>query len=473
MSYSNWAIKSFDTGIIDKLDSNLIPESAASACENFVAPVAGRLRKRKGQENINETALDGPIRGLHPYYFGEMLTERQLIIAAGTKVYKHDVVDTFTPIKEELTDSVQPVMFETCVNYMVAFSGVDEPWKWNGTVESPLNNAPADGRYPVLHKEKIFVTLVTDPSCLVWSDSFQPEEWPEVNYWYIKQGDGDEITNITKFIGELIIFKRRSIHSLKGTDMENFRLDEMEERIGCVGPRASTRLGLQILFVSDEGICTFNGMSAINLSRERIPKLWSQVNLEHVHKAVAGNWNNLAWFAVPIAPSTENNVVIVYNPFGEGSFWLYSNMEASCFEKYHDGASIHFYSGNPGSGFVAEQDVGDDDFGEPIEAFWVGKTFDAGGAEHMKRARRIFVERSPDTVSVPDIQISLDGGTFNSLRHNRQDGHIEEYKVTTKGKWRYLTPRLAHEDEGPCEVRGIMAPIRVKRKANVRGVVST
>src|SRR5690606_2743948 len=110
----------------------------------------------------------------------------------------------------------------------------------------------------------------------------------------------------------------RSLHSLRGTSLDDFRLEELDSRLGCVGPRAAAALGPYLYFVSDDGLCVFNGMRAVNLTAERIPKLWSQINKAQLHKAAVAVWDDLVWFALPEGDADYNNLVIAYVPPADG-----------------------------------------------------------------------------------------------------------------------------------------------------------
>ena len=463
----DFEIRDFSEGYIDSVNDNLLPPNASRNCQNFISRVIGSLQKRTGQARLNATALDGAIRGLYTYYYG---TNRKLIVAHTDNVNYWNGTG-FTDLKTGL-DTTAQVMFETCVNYMVSFNGVDAPWKWDGTTVSALANAPADGQFCVLHKEKLFTVKKSEPSTLYWSDSFAPETWQAVNYWDIKKGDGDVVTSLQKFLGELVVFKRRSVHSLAGTSLDDFRLNEIDSRIGCVGPFAVVASGMYLYFVSDEGICVFNGMKVTNLSEDRIPKLWGNINKQYLYKAAVGVWNGLIWFALPEGSSTYNNLLLIYDFPSDsaysGKFWPWRGINASCFQQYNDGTQTVLYSGDSSAGYVNRQDVGTDDFGVAINAFYECKAFDMGKAEIEKKAKKVFIQDSPETLNHVDLQISKDYGPFGSLELKASDDMIREFWFASSGRWRYLAPKLSHNALGACEVRGILMPYKAKSKPKVR-----
>ena len=291
-------IDDFEEGMIDGIDDNILPISAARDCRNFISRYKGILEKRTGQARLNGTVLGGVPHGLYAYYNG---AARKLLVVASTKMMTWNPSTlVFDDLKTGL-DGTATMICETCANYMVGFNGVDAPFKWSGTgATSALANAPATGRYPVLFKEKLFCVPGTDLSQLWWSDSFAPETWPAVNYWDIKKGDGDVITCLKVLYGDLIITKNRSIHVLRGTSLDDFRLDEMDSRIGCVGPMAAVPLKEKLYLVSEAGLYAFNGLMAKCISDERIPRLWGDIDQANISKSCVTIWDNKVWFSLPL-----------------------------------------------------------------------------------------------------------------------------------------------------------------------------
>ncbi len=472
MSRQNWGIRDFTAGLIDGVDDNLLPDNASRNCQNFISRIVGKMKKRPGQARLNAVALGGFIQGLFPYYYGAAPTRRLVAAYNGSVGYYNAATDAFVEINAGLNASA-PVFFEACVNYMVACNGINAPWKWDGTAVTALDNAPADAQFPVLHKEQLFVVPTSEPSTLYWSDFFQPEVWPANNYQQIKEGDGDTIKALIKFLGELFIFKGRSIHSLRGTDLDDFRLDEVDSRRGCVGPRAVVQRGVHLYYISDDGIYLFNGMSSVNLTREHVPRLWEGVNKEHLHKAACGVWDGLIWFALPEGASTTNNLVLIYKPSqgdSPGAFWPWRGIDASCFTEFNDGEQVFFCSGDSSAGYVVQQGLDDDDYGSTaITAYWEGKAYDMGVAEFEKIAKRAFVQMSPDTTEAPLLEASLDYGAFNVVAYERDDDLVQQYRFTDRSRWRYLAPRFSHSTAGQCEVRGLLIPFKAKQRPKVRG----
>ncbi len=469
--YQNWAIRDFSGGQVSRADDNLIPDNAASLCENVISRYVGSLQSRPGQSRLNTDELAAAVQGLHAYYYGTTPTRR--IVAAANGVAYYWDGSAFQSLKTGLS-ATNPIMFETTVNYMVGMDGANAPWKWDGSVVSALENAPAKGRYPKLHYEKLFCVDADDPSVLIWSDSFQPESWTAINYQTVKDGDGDEITCLFPYIGEMLIGKRRSTHTLQGSSLDDFRLKELDARVGIVGPRAAAQHGLYVYTVSDEGMMRFNGMKYTNLSEMKDPVFWARVNKQYLHKAAVKSWGDLVLFALPVDSGTYNNYVVAFYPEGPdgGSFWPWSEIDASCFIDYDDGTSLKLYSGDANAGYVNRQDTGHSDFDGNIVAYWEGKAFDKGSPEYLAKAKKAFLSKYPSAVANPALTLSLDYGSFGNLELKRQNDEAVEYRFTaTVNKWRYIQPKLTYTGKTGFNVRDIMIPYRPARKPKVKAGV--
>ena len=474
--YLHWGITDFGGGYIDGVEDSQLPENASKDCRSVISKTIGSLESRPGQLAVNATNLGSYIQGLHPYYFGN---DRALMMAYGGHIGHWDFPSgSFTQLATGYQTTV-PVLFESCVNYVVGFNGHNAPWKWDGSTFSALANAPAKGRYPVLHKEKLFCADTENLSTLRWSDSFLPETWPGVNYWDIKKGDGDIITALVKFIGELIIFKKRSTHTLKGTSLDDFSLQELDSKIGAVGPRAVTQYKNHLYVISDNGIFAFNGIKYVNLTSLLIPKLWSGVNQAHLDKAVAWVWDELIFFAIPTGSSTFNNLLLVYS-LGDGElpgvWWPWTGLQISWFTAFNNGTTVKPYTGHAQTGWLVEQGVGRSDVGlgvggpQMVGAYWESKYFDFQKAGTEKKAKRAFIEVSQDTGALnPKLTISKDYEAYEDLALERSDSMIRQYRFVNRDRWRYLSIRFEEVALGGFDVRSVLVPFKPKAKPKVRG----
>lgn len=369
----------------------------------------------------------------------------------------------------------------------VAYQWIDDikvDYRYEVTDEAATNEMKSM-RYPAIHENRIYVTssLADKRSQIWWSEPGEPEYWPPINYWEVKPGDGDEVVKLISFWGTLIIFKRRSIHQFKGSSFDDFRMEEIDSKVGCVGPRAATVDNNVIYMVSEQGLMRFNGLRNVNLTEKRIPSFWGKVNLTAIHRATIEKWNNLVLAALPINGATENNVVLVFDTNTE-AFWLWTNMPISQYCTFIGSEGKRLLASHFSKMFLFQHDVGYiDDAGTTdtardeipaidaidIQSYWEGTAFDMGSAERIKKSKKLFIEDSPDGFVPARFFLSVDYGAFQELdMRGRQEMMRMYYIPQPLRRFRYFIPRIEHTGSGPFELRGIMYQFKPKRKPKVR-----
>ncbi|MDD4721977.1 MAG: hypothetical protein PHR07_04470 [Acidaminococcaceae bacterium] len=454
-----WLIRDFSEGLVDRLEDYVLPDNASPDCLNVIATKMGSLKNRPGFDTYNASTLGGVPRAVYAYYYG---ANRKLMVVANGIASYHAGAGVFTSIKTGLTASATN-FFETTINYLVSCNGVDAPWKWDGTTVSALANAPTTAQFFTMHKEKLFCVPLAYPSQLQWADSFEPETWPAVNYWDIKPGDGDVITAIHKHLGELIIFKKYSTHVLRGTSLDDFKMEEVDTGIGCVGQNAVGAIGPYLFFVSTSGLCVWNGMRIVNLSRDRIPVLWSTVNQQYIDKAAIGIRDNRVWVALPLSTATTNSNIIVYNPPDEGvsggTFWKWDTVRVGCFTEYNDGTQLLFFGGSSNANNIEQLDYGNADNAGVITAYWKCKPTDLGLPDRKKKFIKAFLVDSPTAGDV-SLEVSLDYNTvYTALtKESTSTDLVRNFRFPAGSYGYYMTPKITASTATGFEVRGVTIP---------------
>ena len=336
----------------------------------------------------------------------------------------------------------------------------------NGLVSSQF-------RYPVTNKGRIFVMAGDDR--IYWSDitenGSEYECWPPINNWPVNQGKGETDGCLVPLSGEVYVFKNRSIHRFRGDGLTTYTLVEVVPGIGCVGPRAACldSDNAIIYFVSEQGLYKFDGTTATNISRDRIPILWSTVNQVCLSQAVAFPWNGMVLFSLPVDSSETNNMVLVYD-ISTGAFWPWDSMNLSCWAEISTTSGMKLYSGSCVDGFVLQQDIGDDDCGLNIVAYFDPPTLDCGEADKLKRSRNIYVEHGKDQATWADVYVSKDEAELVELPATKASGVVRKYAVRpTSDKWRYIGLRIQHDQAGPFEVRSVKLEYELIDQSSVRG----
>ncbi len=393
----SWKIEKFHGGLSE---SATCRAHETPDCRNVVARMDELLEKRGGTAKLNTGgALPGAVNGLHAFYMGS--TRLLFVAAADGKAYQYSpATRLFTAIKTGISAS-NLVQFATTPDYMVAFDGATPPWKTDGITVTDLANAPATGKLAEVYASKLFTVPTSDESTLYWSGADAFETWPVTNMWPVDDRDGDVITALKTYKAQdhLAVFKRKKVFAFMGQDLDNFALSEARAEPGAVGPGAIVEHGGLLYYVSEDGICAYNGLKSVNLSRRKLAVTWATVNDAAIARSCAGKWNGLLWFGVPTGSSAYPNLVIVYDP-ETSAFWPMSGINPSVFATWNDGNGEVFLAGSGSDGYVRQLETGTTDDGTAISAYWWSPVMGTENPEALKKLYRAYVANEPDTSGV-------------------------------------------------------------------------
>ena len=134
------------------------------------------------------------------------------------------------------------------------------------------NTVPPKAKFLILHKDRIFYANCpdeTDGGSLVrWSKVGIGEAAPSGNYQYFDRKDGEDITGAASVGDYLIIFKRNRIFVLEG-DFANFYA--VSHGVGCIASWAIIPFEDKVIFLSEEGWKSFDGVNLYDLSKSIRP----------------------------------------------------------------------------------------------------------------------------------------------------------------------------------------------------------
>jgi len=152
-------------------------------------------------------------------------------------------------------------------------------------------------------------------STAYWSDIGEPEGvFPEF-FSEFRTNDGDRISGMRAYNGQLIVGKQRSIHRVTGTNPENFIIDEISDQYGCLSNRAMLVWEDKFWFLDAHGIAEFNG-SNVRMVSNKVEDIFKRMNINAAYdQATAIHYKefNEVWFAIPVDGSEVNNMIVVYD----------------------------------------------------------------------------------------------------------------------------------------------------------------
>lgn len=300
--------------------------------DNLFYTLQGGTRKAGGTSKYNATALESgeEIRGMFEFVrLGSSgSATRKRVVYAGTKILKDDNDAAFTSIFTGLADNTVPNfnVFED-VLILASDSTSDVPRKWDQTTAAVLGGSPPVFSFSVNHVNRVWAAGdFANPSRLYFSSLLNAEEWNGVGdsgSIDIDPSDGDMITGIIPFRGELVVFKgpnKGSIHRISGRTPATFARDTMTNEVGTVWQNLVFPFGNDVAFVDPYGqirslLVTdrYGDLETATLSRPLSTWIIEHVNVSALRKgwAAVDNARGYALITLPVDGSTTPNLVVL------------------------------------------------------------------------------------------------------------------------------------------------------------------
>lgn len=396
-------------GLQEKTSPLVIDTSELQIARNVHYFESGSLTKRAGYIKRFTNALTGTpiLTGL--YELVKRDGTKRFIAASDKIYYSVQGATSATEIPGGLTftpgiTGENFMSFITFNNKAIGTNGIEVVWSWDID-----NNAAILGGSPpiaeIIATFQNFVFLAgndTYPYRLYFSNDGDETTWSGTDY--IDIGDlTNPITGLAVLFGKLYIFTRRAIYELRGYDRDTFAVDEVSLSVGCVAYKSIVRVDNNLIFLSDRGIYSYDGINVHYLS-QKIESTIAGLNYARIAQVVAELYKakNQIWFAVSTGSSGNNNEVIciTYEPTaseGAGirtnnvSFANYTGMAFNAFGLETSDTEIdRLYAGDYG-GLVYQQDSGTNDNGSGIDFVVKLPPIDMDAPETFKRFRFLWL----------------------------------------------------------------------------------
>ena len=255
-------------GLNIRLPAQLIEDSEATIANNVFFDTSGAIQKRSGWGKLISSAVptSNNLIGLFQGAFVSAgVIVRYVIATDGVTVYywNGSSWSNITGGLSLTTSNSAIVSFVEMNGYVIAYDGINSPWKWNTT--GNISTLAVSGAAPVGNIGIVYSNYLWfsgdpgNPNRLYYSAAGDPTTWVSTSYIDVPAVfDGDQITGLAILYGDLIIFKRYSIYILRGTDPNSFTLIKNNSSIGCVSPYSVVAVNNFIYFVSDKGLYVVN-----------------------------------------------------------------------------------------------------------------------------------------------------------------------------------------------------------------------
>lgn len=396
-----------DKGLQQKTSEFLITSRELQIARNVHFYEQGSWTKRLGYiKRFTGTPSVIPITGMYnfikrdltPYYLSTsdaLYTSNQADIAPSIAAGGL----TFTPG----TEGENLMSFVNFNNKAIGTNGVEALWQFNGTTGATLAGSPPIA--PVMATFQNFIFLAGNPTFpyrLYFCNDGDETTWSAADY--IDIGDLTQgITGLSVLFGKLYIFLRKGMHELRGYDRDTFAVDIVSSSTGCVARKSIVKVDNNLVFLSERGFYSFDGINVHYLS-ETIQLLISSLNYNRIDKVVGEIYKakDQVWFGVSTGSNLNNNEIICmsYSPTAsesagltkeDVSFAEYTGILANSFGLERSAQEQdRLYTGDY-LGMIYKQDTGTNDDGLGIDFVVKTPPIDMGAPEEFKRFRYLWL----------------------------------------------------------------------------------
>lgn len=155
------------------------------------------------------------------------------------------------------------------------------------------------------------------PSHVFWSNLGQPEHVDNENFNEIRTNDGEVVTCLIPYDGQLIGSKRTSLHVITGDDPDTVSFFEKTTQYGFINNQAACVFENLLWGIDGQGkgIVNYNGANTEIISNN-VQDIFARINLAAANTEafmLHVKSRNEVWCGIPVDGSALVNVIIVYD----------------------------------------------------------------------------------------------------------------------------------------------------------------
>jgi len=264
-----WTTNAFELkgGLITNLSPlqhGLGAPGSARILRNFEPSQSGGYSRIEGYSKHDSATVPstGPIRGI-TYYGGHVYAARNDGLYRSTGSGWTEITDnaTFSSTGVNLNagaDKVRILKYNfSGTEKIMLVDGTSKPFTFDGTTFKELASLSSDftgSNFLVNFKNHIFIA---NGNTVLFSAPYEDEDFTSASGGGIINV-GDEVTGLTVFRDQLIIFSESRINRLVGSSVGDFVLQPVSRDLGCVEPDTIQEIGGDIMFLGPDGLRLFS-----------------------------------------------------------------------------------------------------------------------------------------------------------------------------------------------------------------------
>ena len=341
---------------------------------NVTLDERGGVGKRLGYEKSNSTAFGGGI--VKNVFFWEAGGNK--ITQAGASLYK----DNDTAAFKTFTTAARCGMADF-LGKLYMIHPVDGLFTYDGaTVAAVADPDAPKGDVLLPWQGKLFAAgNPTNKARVAWSSIADGTLWATADFNDLREKDGEKVVSLDLSSGGddlgrqgLVACKRESTYRIH--DSTTGAYVTLDASIGAASALATVNLLGRIYAISEHGIFSTDGTSAMQEESERLRPLFTagRINLAQLDLFAAGTIGDRAYFSLPQAGAGANNLAYEFHPKQR---WIVPRSDAmSCYATY--GLNDEYLIGGSPTvtGQVYRLNKGGSDDGAVITSLWQTRWFE-------------------------------------------------------------------------------------------------
>lgn len=379
-----------DGGLNDAFAPTAIEDNEAADLQNVVLSTYGSFATRDGYAKLNSSTLGASVICTGLKYYQPISGTKYIVgIFDNDKICKMDYGisapdGTWDDITGALTFAIGQnnlATFAIGQDTLIIEDGLNTtaPYKWTGSGNAAaLGGSPPNATLVAFHKNMAFAAgNNTNPSTLYFSDVGDIENWTTglSGNISVETNDGSIIRAIIPGFDALYIWKDSSIWRLTGADKDTFQTQRMVSDVGCISPKAVSRIGNDFYFTDRQGdIYLYDGAIKLKLISTKVQGTISGANFSRWQYVVTEQFGDDYYASFSNTGLTTHSRILLFDSFNTA--WVkFTGFNANAMAVVDDGSGEDMLIFGDYGGFVYQYPSGTNDAGTAIDAYYTTKQF--------------------------------------------------------------------------------------------------
>lgn len=447
-------LSNFSGGINNAVDEMILPQTTAKICYNFSGK-SGALTQYGGVSKFSLEDIDGTlhqimlpesVKIIKMWYYKRnengVIDDRIIVLGSDMQLYNISLAEC------KGAQLIKGVVFNavpTATNYklgdadvLILSSSKDRMMVYDG-IETPyvVSSAPQLSSM-CIHYERLFAT-VENSNTLWFSDDLDPTNWNIAldAAGYIEMADEKgSLLKVLSFLEYVYVFRRHGIARVSAyTEQAQFAVSQLFYTSGQIYADTVTICGDRIMFLSDDGLYSFDGISATKVLTN-ISDMFGHIDnvnacgcyyLGTYYLALRANFDDDQQILCE-TKEYSNNTLLSVNLF-DASVTIIRGIDISCMLPLQSQKVSKFLLGTRSSysNYIGEFNNNGVVYDKILPKKWLCPQTNFGVSDRTKRIKQIFLSNKQDIT----ISIKVDGILYDFFVRGSES--INELKVNLVG----------------------------------------